>query len=145
VYLQYGESVTKVLTLTKGPNAMDYENIPILLHSACQYDPTGYRENIADTVLISAHFIPSCSDINIKSPKDKWVLNTESPINSQGKRYLPIIVDQFDVNNTLFDHIALQYKPASSSTWVTFMKFFADSAKLKGAEGEKRSLPMRRY
>jgi hypothetical protein len=137
VYLQFGESVTKVLTLTKGPDAMDYENIPILLHSACQYDPTGYRENIADTVLISAHFIPSCSDINLKSPKDKWVLNSESPVNQQGRRYLPIVIDQFDVNNTLFDHIALQYKPASSSTWVTFMKFYADSTKFNEAQGEK--------
>jgi len=141
VYLQFGESVTKVLTLTKGPDAMDYENIQILLHSSCQYDPTSYQDKIGDTVLISAHFIPSCSDINIKSPKDKWVLNSESPKNEQGKRYLPIIIDQFDVNNTLFDHIALQYKPASSSTWVTFMKFYADSAKLKDAEGEKAFIP----
>ena len=138
VYLQFGESITKVLTLTRGPNAMDYNNIQVLLHSACQYDPTGYRENIADTVLISAHFIPSCSDISIKSPKDKWVLNSESPVNVQGKRYLPIIVDQFDVTNSLFDHIELQYKPTSSSTWIAAMKFYADSVKLKAAQGEKQ-------
>ncbi|MDB5279232.1 MAG: Pentaxin family [Ferruginibacter sp.] len=138
VYLQYGESITKVLTITRGPNAMDYNNIQILLHSSCQYDPTGYRSNIADTVLVSAHFIPSCSDINIKSPKDKWVLNSESPVNAQGRRYLPIIVDQFDVTNSLFDHIELQYKPTSSSTWITAIKFYSDSVKMKAAQGEKQ-------
>jgi hypothetical protein len=138
VYLQFGESITKVLTLTRGPNAMDYNNIQILLHSGCQYDPTGYRENISDTVLISAHFIPSCSDISIKSPKDKWVLNTESPVNAQAKRYLPIVIDQFDVTNSLFDHIELQYKPTSSSTWITAIKFYTDPVKLNAAQGEKQ-------
>ena len=88
--------------------------------------------------LISAHFIPSCSDINIKSPKDKWVLNTESPVNAQGKRYLPITIDKFDVTNSLFDHIELQYKPTSSSTWITAMKFYADPVKFNAAQGEKQ-------
>ena len=138
VYLQYGESITKVLTLTKGPDALDYNNIQVLLHSNCQYDPTGYRENIADTVLISAHFIPSCSDIDIKSPKDKWVLNSESPVNAEKKRYLPITIDKFDVKNSLFDHIELQYKPTSSSTWITAIAFYADSTKFNAAQGEKQ-------
>jgi len=135
--IQYGEIIQKVITIERGPAAMDYNDIMILWHSACQYDPTGYRENIADTVLLSAHFIPSCSDINIKFPKDKWVVNTESPA-TEGKRYLPIIIDQFDVNNSLFDHIDLQYKPSATSTWITAMKFYADSTKFNQAEGEKR-------
>lgn len=138
VVVQYGETVTKVLTLTKGPDAMDYRNIQILLRSSCQYDPTGYQETIADTVLISAHFIPSCSDIHIKSPADKWVLNRESPVNTQGERYLPLTIDQFDVNNSLFSHIELQYKPASDSRWITAVKFFADSARFNAADGEKQ-------
>ena len=138
VFIQYGESITKVLTLARGPEAMDYNNIQVLLYSACQYNPTGYRENIADTVLISAHFIPSCSDISIKSPKDKWVLNSASPVNAQGRRYLPIVIDQFDVTNSLFDHIELQYKPTSSSTWISAMNFYADPVKLNEAQGEKQ-------
>jgi hypothetical protein len=135
--IQYGETIQKVLTIERGPEAMDYNNLMILWHSPCQYDPTGYRENIADTVLVSAHFIPSCSDIAIKSPKDKWVLNTASS-GEPGKRYLPIIIDQFDVNNSLFDHIELQYKPSATSTWITAMKFYANQAKYDQAQGEKQ-------
>ena len=136
--IQFGETIEKVITIERGPTAMDYNNIMILWHSGCQYDPTGYRQNIADTVLLSAHFIPSCSDINIKSPKDKWVLNSESPVNQEGKRYLPITIDQFDVNNKLFDHIALQYKPSPTSTWITAMKFYANQVKFAAAQGEKQ-------
>ncbi|GAA4306070.1 hypothetical protein GCM10023143_11750 [Compostibacter hankyongensis] len=135
----YGEPVTKVLTLTKGPDAMDYNNIPIILHSACQYDPTGYQATIADTVFISAHFVPSCSNVNIKSPAGNWVLNTLSPVNSGGKRYLPVTLDQFDESNSLFDHIELQYKPAAASQWVTAMQFFPDSTSdsYREAQGAK--------
>jgi hypothetical protein len=138
VTVPYGETVTKVLTLAKGPNAMNYDNIPIILRSSCQYDPVGYQELIADTVFISAHFIPSCSDINIKQPADQWILNTASPVNEQGKRYLPVTLDKFDVTNSLFDHIELEYKPSANSQWITLMKYYADSAKLKAAEGEKQ-------
>ncbi len=137
VVVQFGQTVTKVLTITKGPDAMDYNNIMILLRSNCQYDPTGYQENIADTVLLSAHFIPSCSDVNIKSPKDKWVLNSESPVNNSGKRYLPITINQFDVTNALFDHIELQYKPTASSTWIAAIKFYSNTTKFDAAQGEK--------
>lgn len=136
--VNYGQTVTKVLTIAKGPDAMDYNNIPIILHSACQYDPTGYQDLIADTVLVSAHFVPSCSNINVKSPSDQWVLNIASPTNTEGKRYLPIVLDQFDITNSLFDHIELQYKPSSSSQWVTAMSFYADSTKYNDAQGEKQ-------
>lgn len=115
--INYGQTLTKVLTLTKGPDALDYDNIPIILHSACQYDPTGYQQIIADTVFISAHFIPSCTDVHIKSPSNKWTLNTESPENDDSKRYLPLVIDQFDVNDKLFDHIELQYKSSAESDW----------------------------
>lgn len=133
----YGEPLTKVLTLSKGPDAMDYNNIPIILHSACQYDPTGYQQPIADTVLISAHFVPSCSNVNIKSPADNWVLNALSPTDQRGARYLPVTLDQFDESNSLFDHLELQYKPSANSQWVTAMNFYADSAIYQAAEGEK--------
>ena len=56
----------------------------------------------------------------------------------RARRYLPIVIDQFDVTNSLFDHIELQYKPTSSSTWITAIKFYADSVKMKDAQGEKR-------
>ncbi|MGZ3997171.1 MAG: LamG-like jellyroll fold domain-containing protein, partial [Flavisolibacter sp.] len=130
--VQYGETIQKVLTIERGPEAMNYNDIMILWRSPCQYDPTGYRENIADTVLVSAHFIPSCSDIAIKEPKDKWVLNTLSDTDAQHRRFLPIKIDQFDVSG-LFHHIELQYKSSTKSTWTTVMKFYYVSIKFKAA------------
>src|SRR3546814_1057306 len=71
---------------------------------------------------ISAHFVPACGNVNIKSPTNQWILNTEAPLNGDKKRYLPLIIDQFDLSNSLFDHIELQYKPAASGTWIVGMR-----------------------
>src|SRR3546814_15589922 len=73
--VQYGQTVTKVITLSKGPEAMDYDNIPIILKSACQYDPTGYQETIADTVLNSAHFVPTFRNTSEARSEGKDVIS----------------------------------------------------------------------
>lgn len=130
ITVPYGETVTKVLTLTRGPQAMDYNNIPVILRSSCQSD-------IADTVLLSAHFVPSCSDIHLALPAAQWILNSESEVNASQQHILPVRIDKFDVNNSLFDHIELQVKPSSASGWSTVMKFYADSAHYKAAQGER--------
>src|SRR5699024_3369154 len=77
ILVNYGEVLQKTLEIRRGTE-YDYEDLAIVLSSQCQADPTGFQEIIADTVYISAHFIPSSSDINIKSPTDKWTLNTNS-------------------------------------------------------------------
>ncbi len=137
VYVLAGQTVTKVLTLTKGPDSLNYDNIPILLHSACQYDPTGYQASIYDKVYISARFIPSCSDIHLAAPVPQWTVNTE-PMAKDGNWILPVTIDKFDLNNSLFDHIELQYKESASSQWKILMKFYADSARLRSGTGEKQ-------
>lgn len=129
-YISAGQTVSVVLTVEKGPTAMDYNNIPIILQSNC--DTSDF-----DQVLISAHFVPSCSNLNIETPQDKWIMNTSSPVNLEGDPYLPVTLDNFDESNRLFDHIELQYKPSQNSNWITLQGFYPDSASYKDAQGQK--------
>src|SRR3546814_12507290 len=99
---------------------MYYEDIQLRLISEC--DTTAF-----DLVNISAHFIPSCSDVHIAAPADQWLLNTKADTVSN-ERYLKVTMDEFDVSNELFGYIDLKYRPLASSTWTTVMKFYADSA-----------------
>mgnify|MGYP000264277176 CR=1 FL=1 len=115
ILVDYGEVLQKTLEIRRGTE-YDYEDLAIVLSSQCQADPTGFQEIIADTVYISAHFIPSSSDINIKSPTDKWTLNTNSPKDSTDKYYMPLTIDGFDVNFQGFHHIEVQYKASSRRT-----------------------------
>ena len=104
-----------------------------------QSDPTDNQADIADTVYISAHFIPSSSDINIKSPTDKWTLNTNSPKDSTDKYYMPLTIDGFDVNFQGFHHIEVQYKASSEADtrWTNICSFFTDTAYYEEASGTK--------
>lgn len=138
ILVDYGEVLQKTLEIRRGTE-YDYEDLAIVLSSQCQADPTGFQEIIADTVYISAHFIPSSSDINIKSPTDKWTLNTNSPTDSTGKYYLPLTIDGFDVNFQGFHHIEVQYKASSEADtrWTNICSFFTDTTFYEEASGEK--------
>lgn len=138
ILVDYGEVLQKTLEIRRGTE-YDYEDLAIVLSSQCQADPTGFQEIIADTVYISAHFIPSSSDINIKSPTDKWTLNTNSPKDSTDKYYLPLTIDGFDVNFQGFHHVEVQYKASSEADtrWTNICSFFTDTALYKEASGTK--------
>lgn len=139
ILVNYGEPLQKTLEIRRGTE-YDYEDLAVVISSQCQADPTGFQDIIADTVYISAHFIPSSSDINIKSPTDKWTLNTQSSLDStSGKYYMPLTIDGFDVNFQGFDHIEIQYKPSSGSDkdWTNICSFYNDSVPYKAATGEK--------
>ncbi len=61
-----GQTLIKTLQIEQtNPDVLDYENIRIALMSQCQGDPTGIYPAIGDTVSLSAHFVPSCSDITL--------------------------------------------------------------------------------
>lgn len=139
IEVPYGEVLNKVLEVRRGTE-YDYENLALVLKSQCQSDPTDNQADIADTVYISAHFIPSSSDINIKSPTDKWTLNTNAAMDSaSGKYYLPLTIDGFDVNFQGFHHIEVQYKASSEADtrWTNICSFFTDTTYYEEASGTK--------
>lgn len=127
VLVPAGEKITKTIILEAGPDSLDYENIQLVLHSTCQYNPQVYGTNIGDTISISAHFLPACSDIHLALPSNQWLLNTNTALNDEGYPYLPVKLDKYDLNKNSFNHIALQYKAATSPDWVTVSRFFTDS------------------
>lgn len=141
ILVDYGEVLPKTLEIRRGTE-YDYEDLAVVLKSQCQADPTDFQDIIADTVYISAHFIPSSSDINIKSPSDKWTLNTLSPVDSLGKYYMPLTIDGFDVNFQGFDHIEIQSKASSEADtkWVKICSFYNDSALYEVATGTKEMI-----
>ena len=142
ILVPYEEGVIKTLEVACGPNELNYENLQLVLHSQCQYDPTDWAEDIADTLEVSAYFIPSCSDINIKGESgslDKWVVNTNSktvtnPISGITSYALPIVLDKYDVNHSNFERIELQWKQDDQpeSGWATERIFYIDPKKAEG-------------
>lgn len=132
-----GDYLVKTLEVYAGANAYDYENMQIVLGSQCQCDPTGFQEVISDTVSLSAHFIPTSTEVHIKSPGNNWTLNTECDV-EDGKYYLPITIYDYDINYRGFDRIEIQYKPKSESKqWNVLRTFYKNEEDVTDPETEE--------
>ena len=138
-----GEKLVKTLEVGMG-SSLEYENLQIVLHSQCQYTTLDFKDNIADTLTLSAYFVPSCSDVHLAEPKENWTLNNSSQfINTDGDFILPIKIDGYDANYKNFEAIRIQYKPAAGSDadWVNVMSYYPTKEKFDKAQGAKAMLP----
>ena len=117
-----GETITKALQLTQtNLGVLEYDNIGIVLASQSQYDPTSTWEQIADTVYISAQFIPSSSAVTMKL--DHTTLNTmlgTEPV-------LNVSFSQFDRNYNNLKAFRLQYCKQGDLDWTTFHEYVLSS------------------
>ncbi len=106
-----GETVTKALQLKQtNTSILNYENIAIVLASQTQYDPTSTWDVIADTVYISAYFVPS------SSPVDLALSNTT--INTETGTDLDLTFSNFDRNYHNLKAFRLQYKRPGDTDWT---------------------------
>lgn len=100
----YGSSITKTLSVRRGVEHYDYDNLLLLLKSPCD-------DEIVDSAYISVHFIPTCTQPIVYSPSDKWTLNNSF------RDTMNVIITGYDYNFGGFKNITFQYKPSSSSQW----------------------------
>ncbi|HEX2970058.1 MAG TPA: LamG domain-containing protein, partial [Bacteroidales bacterium] len=116
-----GSSVQKVLTVEKGPGDIyEYDSIAVVFTSPCQTD-------LSDTTWISAHFIPTCSDINLISPDNQW------DVNNSFNDTLNIVLSGYNINFSGLEEIKLWYKPAAQSSWIALQSWFKDTAGMHDA------------
>jgi hypothetical protein len=113
-YVPAGQAVSKILKVAKGSDDInDYENIDLKISSQCD-------ANIYDIQPFSVYFQPGCSDVNLVSPVDLWVINT----NTTPEETQNIIFNDYDLQNSQFRYAKFQYKASSSSQWLTNMIFY---------------------
>ena len=114
-----GETVTKALQLKQtNTSILNYENIALVLASQTQYDPTSTWDVIADTVYISAYFVPS------SSPVDLALSNTT--INTETGTDLDLTFSNFDRNYYNLKAFRLQYKKPGDTDWTQLHEWVLD-------------------
>jgi hypothetical protein len=104
-FIQAGRYLEATVTLRRGPEAFDYDNIRFILSSACG-DPA-----IEDTLYISAHFKSTCSDISILRQTETW------SISSKDNHRLKFRLGNY--NRDLLNLIRIQVKKAETFNWIT--------------------------
>ncbi len=120
VFVPYGQTVEYTLTLGKSVSDVnDYEDIRVILQSRC--DPV----NVFDDVLISAHFVPSCSQVAVKAPLDNWVYNVDAAFNNDGSTN-PLSINLSEYNQAFdnFEKIDLEYRLATSPNWTRLHTYY---------------------
>lgn len=117
------ETVVKQLQLEQtNQGQLQFDSIAIVLASQYQYDSSGTWDVIADTVYISADFMPSSSAVNMAL--DKNVVNT---ITSDT---LGITFNQFDRTYPGLKAFRIQTYAPGASDWLTLKEYVVDPKNL---------------
>ncbi|HEX5111944.1 MAG TPA: T9SS type A sorting domain-containing protein, partial [Saprospiraceae bacterium] len=118
--IPYGDSQEVTITVERGPVEYEYDNLLVAELSACEYErnltlsiPVDDDEKFFSGLELSVHFIRPCSEVTMNVPEQNWVVdNTGSP-------NLPITVTGYDLNNTDFQLIRVQYRRADGDgAWI---------------------------
>lgn len=121
-----GTSINKVLTIEKGPGAVyDYDNILVVFTSQCQYAAgSGFTTDLGDSLYLSAHFLPTCSKVELANPEDKWVLNNSF------NDTMPVAIIDYNINMPDLQFLRVDYKPTDQPNWIGIQTFLKDTSGL---------------
>ena len=118
-----GTTVTKALQLKQtNLSVLDYNDIEIVLASQTQYDPTSTWDVIADTVKVSAHFVPSSSPVDLAL--------SNNIMNIQTGTKLTLSFSGFDRYYRGLKAFRLQYRKQGGNDWTLIKEFVVDSVNL---------------
>lgn len=117
------ETVVKSLQLQQTrESVLRYDSIGIVLASMSQFDNTSTWDQIADTVYVSAEFVPSSSDVHMAL--DKNVINTLTGDT------LSITFDQFDRNYDGLTGFRIQAFKPGGTDWMTLQEYVTDPSQV---------------
>ncbi|BDD06676.1 LamG-like jellyroll fold domain-containing protein [Aureibacter tunicatorum] len=126
-----GTMLQKELSIKRGSSKLQYDSLMVVLHAQCQYwfgtaDNPDISE-IADTLYLSASFLPTCTQASISAPEQNWTFNLNDGDNMSVK------ADDYDINYYSLEKIILQYKAEGENDWLPITDPFY--RKVKTEEG----------
>ena len=136
VVLDPGVVVQKTIEVHAG-DGFDFEGLQLGLWSPDD------RSNSYDNVAFDVHFLRQAGPVNISTPGDQWVMNTNAQWNEKRGWFLPVTIDGFNKYQHNFDHIEFQYKESlrGDDAWTNLCSFYADSTLMAQASGVREMIP----
>ncbi len=131
VHVPYGQTVIYKLTLGKSiSDVYNYNNIKIRLESLCD------GVDVSSSVVISAQFVPACTDVEVSNPLGNWVYNKAASPNK-----LTVNVSGFNANFASFKQIDLEYRASGSANWTRLQTYFNNETLLNSSSfPDKKSM-----
>ncbi len=126
VAVPFGTAINKVVSVYKGPGPVyNYDSLKFIITSPCQFQAgTSDNVDIVEEAYVSAHFIPSCSEVGLATPEDQWVLNNSF------QDTMPVAIIDYNINFFDLEKIRFDYKPSSEPDWIGLKTFYKDTTGL---------------
>lgn len=112
--LEYLESDSAIITVERpdGSNNYEYDDLRIKFAPPCETNYAGVT--IGYTLPFEVNFARPCSNVDIYDPTDDFVVNTSYDDT------LYFTITNYEMNQSYFDSIQLQYRPLGEQNWYTF-------------------------
>jgi hypothetical protein len=110
VVVSAGKTLNLVLQLAQSKPVLDYNNIGLVLTSSCDAGPVGENASVSDTCYISAHFVPSSSDITLAIENRTVNMFTDTTVT--------MVLKDYDANYRNLKAIRIQYKGEHDVNWA---------------------------
>jgi len=123
------EPVPITVTLERGPEKYDYDDLELVLYSECEDSRAGIIGAVPDedtilysAIYVSAHFIKPCSEVDISFPQAGWVIHPDTSA-STNDDLLPITLTGYDRTDEDLDVVRLQYRATGGDgAWINIGK-----------------------
>ena len=120
--LAFGEQMEVSVSVDRGPELYEYEDIVLQLVPDCEFDDDNWINY--DEVTISVTYKEPCSESIVSFPEDGWLVDA-SHSESDGDT-LRVTVSDYDLENSLFEDLSLQYRKDGIGDWYTAETFDID-------------------
>ena len=99
--------------------------------------------NTNSEVKFDVHFLHTAGPVEISTPGDRWIMNTDASYEEGKGWYMPVVISGFNKNQYNFDHIEFQYKESTRGDdyWTNLCGYYADSTRYAAASGTKSMIP----
>ena len=119
-FINPGQTQEATLSISRGPNKFNYENLALLLTAPCEYArwQNGAALTIVDTIFFDVNFEAPCSDITLFRPLSGWTFNQQDQF-SEGDS-LELILSDFTLKISETDSIqsvGVEYRAVDTDRW----------------------------
>jgi len=117
-YLE-GDSALITLSRPEGSDVYAFEDILLKFAPECETNYAGVTQGY--TISFDAHFARPCTEAEIYQPQENWVVNTVTGDT------LMIVAEGYDLGQSYFDELLVQYSSIGEVTWFAVDTLIADT------------------
>ncbi|MBU0711530.1 T9SS type A sorting domain-containing protein [bacterium] len=110
-----------LITVAKpsGSDVYEFDDLRIKFAPPCETNYAGVTQGY--TASFSVHFARPCTDAQICKPDPDWVINLDN------ENILPVIVQDYDLSQSYFDELFLQFSNYGDDAWASIDTLNADT------------------